>query len=170
VYYAGHGFAMQETGYGYWLPVDARTDNPAEWVSNQDIARLLHRMPARHILLVADSCYSGAFVREQAAAEVERDPDTLRQRRSVMAMSSGGDEPVLDGDVNSPFATALVGQLGKLQASAPGLGVFRQVHGVVTRTTPQTPHYGVVRFAGYDQGGDFLFSRQQSGKKIASGR
>lgn len=169
VYYAGHGFALQETGNGYWLPVDATTDSPAQWISNQDVARLLHRMPAKHILLVADSCYSGAFTKEQAVsdADVERDPNTLRQRRSVMAMSSGGDEPVLDGDVNSPFATALVGQVAKLQTFEPGVAMFRLVHDVVVSKTPQTPQYGAVRFAGYDPGGDYLFDRLARGKAVA---
>ena len=170
VYYAGHGFALQETGKGYWLPVDAKTESPAEWISNQDVARLLHRMPAKHILLVADSCYSGAFTKEQAvsSADVEHDVNALRQRRSVMAMSSGGDEPVLDGDINSPFATALVGQVGKLQTFEPGVAMFKLVHDVVVQKTPQTPQYGAVRFAGYDPGGDYLFNRSTKGKTVAA--
>jgi hypothetical protein len=170
VYYAGHGFALEETGKGYWLPVDARTDSPAQWISNSDVARLLNRMPAKHVLLVADSCYSGAFTKEQAVADadIERDPNALMQRRSVMAMSSGGDEPVLDGEVNSPFASAFVNQVGKLKSFEPGVGMFKLVHDVVVQKTPQTPHYGAVRFAGYDPGGDYLFN--PTGRKTVAGQ
>ncbi len=65
VYYAGHGYELAETGTGYWLPADADTDSARNWVSNNDIARFLNRMPAKQVLLVSDSCYSGAFTKEQ---------------------------------------------------------------------------------------------------------
>ena len=33
------------------------------WVSNDDITDMLKVIPAHHILVVADSCYSGTLVR-----------------------------------------------------------------------------------------------------------
>ena len=159
VYYAGHGYEIAETGTGYWLPADAGTDSARNWLSNNDIARFLSRMPAKHVMLVSDSCYSGAFTKEQkvdAAALRTLTKDEIRQRRSVMALSSGGDEPVADGEVNSPFAASLLSRVRTLPTDAEGYKLFLQVRDDVTREVPQTPQYGVVRTAGYDQGGDYL--------------
>mgnify|MGYP001809747629 CR=1 FL=1 len=167
VYYAGHGYEIAETGTGYWLPADAGTDSARNWLSNNDIARFLSRMPAKHVMLVSDSCYSGAFTKEQkldTAALKSLTRDELRQRRSVMAMSSGGDEPVADGEVNSPFAAALLTRIGSLPTDAEGYSLFLQVREDVTREVPQTPQYGVVRTAGYDQGGDYLLELNRQAK------
>lgn len=160
VYYAGHGYELAETGTGYWLPADADTDSARNWVSNNDIGRFLSRMPAKQVMLVSDSCYSGAFTKEQKldAATRARSGDELRQRRSVMAMSSGGDEPVADGEVNSPFATALMARIRSLPRESGGFELYEQVRDDVTRDMPQTPQYGVIKAAGYDEGGDYVLS------------
>ena len=63
IYYAGHGIVDPVTGRGYWLPVDAKQSNSVNWVSNDDITDMLKVIPAHHILVVADSCYSGTLVR-----------------------------------------------------------------------------------------------------------
>ena len=63
IYYAGHGWLDQEGNEGYWLPVDAIQDNEVEWVSNSSITTVLKAIPARHVLVVADSCYSGKLAR-----------------------------------------------------------------------------------------------------------
>ncbi|CAK0765172.1 hypothetical protein CCP2SC5_370006 [Azospirillaceae bacterium] len=70
----------------------------------------MNRIPAKNILLIADSCYSGSFTKEHKISNAEKslDPAALRERRSVMALSSGGDEPVMYGEVNckrSPVPT-----------------------------------------------------------------
>lgn len=158
VYYAGHGYELAETGTGYWLPADADTDTPRNWLSNNDIGRFLNRMPAKQVLLVSDSCYSGAFTKEQKidSATLARGGEELRQRRSVMALSSGGDEPVADGETNSPFAAALMARVRSLPRESGGFELYEQLREDVTREVPQTPQYGVIKAAGYDEGGDFL--------------
>ncbi len=37
VFYAGHGYWNDVIKQGYWLPRDARKDNPANWISNADV-------------------------------------------------------------------------------------------------------------------------------------
>ena len=41
----------------------ADQNNPANWVSNDDITDMLKAIPARHILVITDSCYSGTLTR-----------------------------------------------------------------------------------------------------------
>ena len=53
LYYTGH------TEAGYWQPVDAEVGKDFTWIANVDIRRQLRGLPARHVLVVADSCFSG---------------------------------------------------------------------------------------------------------------
>jgi hypothetical protein len=66
IYYAGHGERDVGTLQGYWLPVDAEQENTANWIPNSAISDLLNTMQARHILVVADSCYSGSMTRSSS--------------------------------------------------------------------------------------------------------
>ena len=158
IYYAGHGYENERTGVGYWLPVDATTSSAKNWMSTRDLARLLRRVPAKNIMLVADSCYSGSFTKEQnfQAGGGPANLEELGNLRGVMAMSSGGDEPVMDGEVNSPFARALVDRMKEVAVATAGQDLYNRVKADVTASTPQTPQYGVISSAGYDPGADYL--------------
>ena len=62
IYYAGHGTRLRtgDREAGYWLPVNA--DPPPVdtfWVANEQVTGHLARLPARRVLVVADSCYAG---------------------------------------------------------------------------------------------------------------
>ena len=63
VYYAGHGWLDRQTNTGFWQPVDAEADDDLNWIANEDLTRRLNAMNARHVMIVADSCYSGTLVR-----------------------------------------------------------------------------------------------------------
>jgi filamentous hemagglutinin family protein len=163
VYYAGHGYSFYGTDLAYWLPADAETTRANAWISSAELSRLFHRIPARQILMIADSCYSGGFAGD-AVEQVDDVPlAELAQRRAVMAMTSGGDEPVADGAENSPFARALADELGRLDRAQPLSVAFEPVRSRVEQEMPQTPNYGIVRFAGFDDGADFVVAprRQQ---------
>ena len=68
IYYAGHGELDRETETGYWLPTDAKPDDDTRWIANEALTRHFKAMTARHILVVADSCYSGTLVRSARSA------------------------------------------------------------------------------------------------------
>ena len=67
IYYAGQG---------YWLPVDAEANVPANWVSTSDITTMVRAIRAKHIMVVADSCYSGTLV---CAAQTHIKPAPARR-------------------------------------------------------------------------------------------
>ncbi|MCK5296751.1 MAG: caspase family protein, partial [Alphaproteobacteria bacterium] len=164
IYYAGHGYSFEDSAEGYWLPSNADIDKVDNWVSTKDVSKFLHRMPAKNIKLIADSCYSGSFTQEQSitAADILTDKGELLNKRSVMAMSSGGDEPVWDGgaDGHSLFAATLINTLKDVKVNDKGFDVFKQVKDKITQEAPQTPQYGAIKSAGYDKGGDYLFEKQ----------
>jgi hypothetical protein len=63
IYYAGHGWYDRETEQGYWFPVNAEANRRSQWLSNSSLTDLLKAIAAKHIMVVADSCYSGTLTR-----------------------------------------------------------------------------------------------------------
>ncbi len=164
IYYAGHGIVDPVTERGYWLPVDADQSNPANWVSNDDITDMLKAIPARHILVIADSCYSGTLTRsapinvetwEDRRAWLER----MAGKRSRTALASGGLEPVADAGSggHSVFAAALLSVLRENSEIIEAQALFAPVRKSVVLNANQTPVYSDIRMAGHD-GGDFIFA------------
>jgi hypothetical protein len=163
IYYAGHGWYDEEAERGYWLPVDAVADNRSNWISNADITDMLKAIKAKHVLVVADSCYSGTLTRGLAiggkSAGYFQD---VVQRRARTVLTSGGLEPVLDagGGDHSIFAKAFLETLRGNIGVVDGEGVYHKVKDQVVLNAEQVPEYGNIRLAGHD-GGDFLFVRRR---------
>jgi hypothetical protein len=162
IYYAGHGWYDQDAEQGYWLPVDASEDNQAHWISNADITNALKALKAKHILVVADSCYSGTLARSanisvRGVDYIER----IVKKKARTVLTSGGLEPVQDagGAGHSVFAHAFLEALDENDGVIDGQELFRRLRDPVVANAPQTPEYGEIRGAGHD-GGDFIFVRR----------
>jgi uncharacterized caspase-like protein len=163
IYYAGHGWLDPDSREGYWLPVDAAKDSPSNWISNADITNALKVIRANHVMVVADSCYSGALTRGLTVKVKKRDDKdlaTLLKKRARVVLASGGLEPVedADGGDHSVFAAQFVKALKENTGVLDGAGLFELVRRPVELNAHQTPTYGDVRFTGHD-GGEFLFVR-----------
>src|SRR5262245_32748568 len=159
IYYAGHGWYDEGAERGYWLPVDAAQDDQSHWISNADITDRLKAMQARHVLVVADSCYSGSLTRGLAIASKDRAYfEDMLKRRARTVLTSGGLEPVLDsgGGDHSVFAKAFLDALRGNDAVIDGEGIYQLVYDQVRLNAEQEPGYDNIRLAGHD-GGDFLF-------------
>ena len=160
IYYAGHGWLDKEADEGYWLPVDAGRQDPSNWISNSSITSSIKAMKAKHVLVVADSCYSGKLargisIRVRSSDYYQR--ISMKKARTVMA--SGGLEPVADdgGKGNhSVFASALIEALNENQGVLDATLLFSKIRRPVMVNADQTPEYSDIRKAGHD-GGDFLF-------------
>ncbi len=63
IYYAGHGTLDEDADRGYWLPVDATDTDEIFWIANGSITSAARAIEAKHIMVVADSCYSGKLTR-----------------------------------------------------------------------------------------------------------
>ena len=71
IYYAGHGTIDDYTSRGYWQPVEAKEEDLTNWVPNSTITDMLRAIRAKHIMVVADSCYSGTLVRSAQGGFVQ---------------------------------------------------------------------------------------------------
>ncbi len=171
VYYAGHG-EIDSSRQGYWLPVDAQADTPTSWISNRAVSDILTTMEAKHVLVIADSCYSGTMTRSSLATFGGGMPDnawgdwvkTMVAGRSRTALTSGGVQPVADAAANSEhsvFASALLAVLNNNNQLLTGQRLFGEIAaGMALRSAnaglQQAPQYAPIQFAGHEAGEYFL--------------
>ena len=145
IYYAGHGWLDEETGQGYWLPIDAKPNRRSRWVSNSTLKDTLKALAAKHVMVVADSCFSGTLTR--GAHIGIRGADYLRKiaaKQARVAITSGGLEPVADSSgrsQHSPFAKAFIETLRGNTAVMDGTTLFNQIRRPIMVATEQTPAY-----------------------------
>jgi ankyrin repeat protein len=164
IYYAGHGWLDEAGDEGYWLPANAEIDNTINWVSNSSITTALKAMAAKHVLVVADSCYSGKLAR--GLHVVQRTPNylsRLSQKRARCVISSGGLEPVIDSGgkgLHSVFASAFLETLKENKGVMDGAQLFNRLRRPVMLNSEQTPEYSDIRKAGHE-GGEFIFLRKK---------
>lgn len=171
IYYAGHGERDAKTLQGYWLPVDAEQKNTANWIPNSAFSGLLNTMDARHILVIADSCYSGSLTKSSVARlDAQLNDKQLKKWLKVMSrtssrtvLTSGGIQPVLDsgGGKHSIFAEALLNELVKAQGPIDAYKIYLKVSQQVQQKSSklgfdQVPTYAPIQHTGHS-GGEFVF-------------
>jgi hypothetical protein len=171
IYYAGHGEIDSKSQSAYWLPVDAEAGNAANWISSQSITEYLSIMPARHIMVVADSCYSGALTGSAVAKLPDGMEESKRQRwlkamigrKARTVLTSGGVKPVMDqgGGQHSVFANAFLNILRSNKRVIEDYDIFRDVSNQVRVSASragfeQVPQYAPLQHAGHE-GSPFFF-------------
>lgn len=164
IYYAGHGWLDEEADQGYWLPVDATRDSEVNWVSNATVTSSVKAIPAKHVLIVADSCYSGKLTRGLRITRRTRDYFArISGKRARLVLASGGLEPVADAGGegrHSVFASAFLQALRENEGVMDGTLLFTRIRRPIMVNSDQTPEYADIRRAGH-AGGDFLFVRRR---------
>lgn len=171
IYFAGHGQYIDKISSGYWEPVDSVPYKTVNSISVQDVNAQLSLTDARKVLVVSDSCYSGAFTRapfamlDEGAAHNTREKylQQIADKRSRNVMTAGGLQPVADGLGNghSLFARAFISALVDNDEVALGRDLFSRVRDVVTVSATQMnweqePEYDEIVHSGHE-GGDFIF-------------
>jgi hypothetical protein len=173
IYYAGHGTRLKTGSIdaGYWLPVNAeRPPNDTFWVPNEQVTAHLARLPARRVLVVADSCYAGLLSSDPGVnmfgTESQFSLDYVKYKlpkRTRLLLASGGDQPVLDtgGQGNSMFARAFLDVLGDNAGILSTPALFAQVQervkaGAARNHFSQIPEFKAIKSAGHELG-DFFF-------------
>ena len=172
VYYAGHGFSESASQRGYWVPVDAA--DKFDYLPNEVIRKELEIIPAKHKLLIADSCFSGTFVTSQRSLGSPLDWQAAgyyvnkAADPSFQTLTSGSNEPVFDGGAtwggHSIFAYHLLSKLRNnqepyLPSKKLGQHLEEQVANDVATSlgAKQTPIFSAI-YPGH-AGGEFFFLR-----------
>jgi len=170
LYYAGHGTLDEKNNRGHWLPVDAHPSVATNWISNVTITDHINTFTAKHIMVIADSCYSGTLTRQVRTSpprgrSKKREIEYYRKwagKTSRTALTSGGTQPVMDGGggSHSIFAKSLLNTLEKNDGILPGPELFLEVHQRVSSSglneVEQVPTFDVIQNTG-DLGAPFFF-------------
>ena len=175
IFYAGHGQLVKGIGVygrGYWVPCEGEIDNPANWINTFEITDLLSLMKSRHILVVSDSCYSGAFITrgmniDTGLSESEKARrhliEKLAKKKSRNILSSGDLQPVIDdgGSGHSVFAKAVLDALRENDEVLEGFRLHKQVQARVAfaasnRMIEQIPQYAPLKASNHEMG-EFFF-------------
>jgi len=169
IYYAGHGQLDSFTKEGAWIPVEGDRENDSNWIRCGLIKNYLRHLPARHVLLISDSCFAGDFFRGSRGAPPEISNAYVREafkKSSRQAITSGGLEPVVDAgfDGHSVFAHFLLKELRENQS--PFLlpsDLHNRIKGGVAENASQTPVLGTLQGTGGEVGGEFVLFRTGAG-------
>jgi uncharacterized protein len=184
IYYAGHGARLQSGRMesGYWLPVNA--DAPPKdtfWVPNEQITAHLGRLPAKRVLVVADSCYAGLLSTDPSYLFLNGNVGYSKEyiqyklpKRARLLLSSGGDRPVLDegSGGNSVFARAFLDELEANKGILSSPELFSRIRKRVEIAAAknkfvQTPEFKSIKGAGHEVG-DFFFVPRSDSKAVTS--
>lgn len=161
IYYAGHGQYDEEGRLGWWVPVEAQPKQPGTFITNASIRDYIEGMKAKHVYLVADSCFSGTLFGKARAMPPLDDQffSRLYAKKSRWGLTSGGTEPVADQGKggHSIFAYHFIALL--TENRDPYLvpsHIFDQLAPVVANNADQMPRSEPLKGAG-DEGGQFVF-------------
>ena len=179
VYYAGHGELSADGEQGYWIPVDGQPEVAGTWISNSAISSILETMKAKQVLVVADSCYSGAMTRASVptfnAGVMAPDKwnawvKNMASSRARTALTSGGVQPVPDSGSgkHSYFARAFLNALEDNNRLLEAQRLYRDITvslalASVDAPVTQVPEYSPIRFAGHESGDFFFLPKQTAG-------
>jgi len=180
LFFAGHGHTRVEerSETGFIVPVDARRPDAKEYWS--DYIRLSHwleeiaELPARHILVILDSCHSGFALGEAARSfrdAVRYQKDLTHRRSRKVITSAQREQSAIDGGPvpgHSLFTGTLIHGFNWGEADIEGnglitgseLGLFVQQKVAQVSGSAQTPDFG--SFHRDDRGEMVFFLRHQS--------
>jgi hypothetical protein len=166
VFYAGHGHSDDLTNTGSWIPADGGRDlfAQANWLPNIQIRNMLQALPAKHVFLISDSCFSGDMLDASRGAGPVIDSNYYRRAYSLVSrqvMTSGASETVPDA---SEFAMRLKSGLRR----AEGACIDPQYLFTIVREVRSTqPMLGSIRGSEHQEGGSFLFFRKQPAAAVS---
>jgi hypothetical protein len=181
IYYAGHGGTkIFPPERAFWLGVDADPELPSSWLSAQTVADAIWQIHARHILLVADSCFSSVITHPTSTTLVRTDDEhgtAIRWNKAArMVLTSGQNEPVVDGTstdaTHSLFAERFITVLRRNSILLPGEVLAHeltsQIQEYARRTgLKQTPTYSNLQDPQH-KFGDFFFVPLATPVQVAS--
>jgi len=176
IFFAGHGFTVRDPfgeDLGFLMPHDGDQKRPNANLSMITIREYYLRMiPAKHVFLIVDACYSGLALRDVASVEHPKSIDhdvlselTRKDRKIRQVLAAGTKEQrVLDGGLfgHSIFTGRLIEALREADPyiTADHVGVHvreRVARDSMDRKHRQTPQFGVL----YGGGGAFVFQKRR---------
>jgi len=156
IFYAGHGDEKRTNGEivgGYIIPSDAKKDNRATYISNQDLVEPVLSTQARHVLFVVDACFAGLM--RSTMDDAPQGIKNLYNNKSRRILTSGNREQVPDGGQFIYNFKNYLRNPGKVYLTANELYTYI----VDNNGTSNTPIYERISNAGDVSIGHFVFKK-----------
>lgn len=162
LFFSGHGHYDSTFNVGSWIPVDAEVARFSDYIKNTEIVDAIGQMKAKHVLIIADACFSGTFFTKATSMEIL--DYELEKRASRWALTSGRKELVT---VGSTFANCIVSSLRNnnnqsIKISRLGPDVTEKVSNALKDQTPCCEPIHIDMREGVDvihEQGEFIFHR-----------
>ncbi|HEY6251411.1 MAG TPA: polysaccharide deacetylase family protein [Candidatus Angelobacter sp.] len=178
VFYAGHGATRKLPSgrdLGYIIPVDADLTNyQGQAISMTNFQDIAEAIPAKHLLFVMDSCYSGLALTRGGGLSPSANylQEITRRMAREMFTAGGADEQVADNGPNghSVFTWTLLQALdGRADLNGDGVitgtELAAYVAPAVSSLSHQTPAFGNMPGS---EGGDFIFDLQHESEFLSA--
>lgn len=154
IFFAGHGNMDPQTRKGFWIPSEGTLDR-STWIENSSIKNFLSDCPAKHILLIIDSCFSGTFLTTTRDGNVEKSYSDLNSKKSRWVISSGSEEKVSDGipREHSPFCKKIIHFLSINDNENFSVSeLFNYTRLLISTTNTQKPQCNYIDNIGHEDG------------------
>ena len=174
VFFAGHGATRKLPSgreLGYIIPVESALENfHGQAISMTNFQDISEAIPAKHVLFVMDSCYSGlALTRGARPASGQNFLQEIARRSARQMLTAGGaDQQVADGGPNghSVFTWTLMQALeGSGDLNGDGVITASEIAAyagpIVSSLSQQTPAFGSLPGS---EGGEFVFELKHEGE------
>jgi hypothetical protein len=159
IFYAGHGVWQADEKKGYWMLADAVSEDVNSWISNREVLDWLGKLPTRHILLIADACFSGSVFKTRgfdpnAPSQIQQ----MQNKISRVAITSGNDTAVPDQSIFMKYLLKALGDNREKYLTAQKMFINYIIEAVMSEARIE-PRYGTLEMAGH-VGGDFIFIKK----------
>ncbi|KPA16440.1 Sulphatase-modifying factor domain protein [Candidatus Magnetomorum sp. HK-1] len=169
LFFSGHGYTNKKNKKAYLIPTDA--PNPISKTSQllktalcvSDIIRWAEKIPARHVLLMFDSCFSNSVFNRRAKTTLPNDISsvTLMPVKQFIVAGIDGNKLPQKSILVDAFVKAIAGQADlndDQYVTATEFSIFANEL-IINSGYDQTPRYG--RLNGM---GDFVFQVSSTGQ------
>ena len=159
IFYAGHGLIDDVTNEGFWQGIDAEELDDFTWIAIDDVRRNLRGLPARHVLVIADSVFP-VGVQRGSRSDRDRFFSELDSYVSRNVIISGGAEPIANeiSGSHSVFTHFLLEILeNNEEPYITSRQLFEKLQAKMTEGSDLSPERITVPDTGDEGFGDFTF-------------
>lgn len=153
IFYGGHGDKDDQTGTAFWVPIN--TNDQYDYISNQDVNLAISKTAARHVLIMADACFSSLM---RSGDEEPMVTNTLPMLTSSRQLLTSGNAETVPGV--SVFIPTIISTL-KINPS-PYISAVELWHGIfdgVRNGSHKEPILKELQVIN-SNGGQFYFKRR----------
>ncbi len=160
IFYSGHGYLGNHSQRGYWVPASAEANKVEAYIPIDKVKQYIKEFSnIKHIFVIADACFSGAFFTDDIAKDAAQTPTHPKSR---WVLTSSDINKANDGKrgENSPFMKVLLKHLREYQGAS--LNIEHLIDQVKNEDHDKTGYKGRRLLGVGDEGGTFLLKNQQT--------